>query len=85
MPAQGGFEEAGMFWPVDLSKVDHDCPEVNTSGMLHREIEVAVFMHKVFALLAKMSLSSATATSPLPASLPTRLMRKAMSDKALGS
>ena len=38
------FEEAGMVWPVD-----HDCPEVNTSGMIDREIEVAVFMHKVFA------------------------------------
>ena len=79
------FEEASMYWPVDLSTADHDCLEVNTSGVLHREIEVAVFVHKVFALLAKMSLSSATATSPLPASLPTRLMRTAMSDKALGS
>ena len=75
------FEEQGMVWPVD-----HDCPEVNTSGMVDREIEVALFMHKVFApLRAKMSLSSATATSPCNASLPTRLMREAMSDKALGS
>ena len=41
------FEEVGMFWPVDLSSVYYDCPEVNTSGMLQREIEVAVFMHKV--------------------------------------
>ena len=32
------FEEAGMVWPVD-----HDCPEVNTSGMVDREIEVALF------------------------------------------
>ena len=43
------FEEVGMFWPVDLSSVYYDCPEVNTSGMLQREVEVAVFMHKVFA------------------------------------
>ena len=38
------FEEAGMVWPVD-----HDCPEVNTPGMVDREVEVALFVHKVFA------------------------------------
>ena len=42
------FDEFGLPWPVDITQLGKDYPQIIFDGLSHREVEACIFLHSVF-------------------------------------